>query len=149
MQKLSAALPPHRALAPPRLLAAALAVVALLAGTPAAAQNAYRSIRIAWPENGATVHDNLGRLDVAVEVEPPLDAAAGDRLVLTLDGVVAANSVLGHISLTGVPRGAHTLEAAVVNRADRVLLRATPVVVHVWQASRLFPGRAGAPPANP
>lgn len=133
----------------PRLrpAAAALAVLGLLAMAPAAAQGDYRSIHIAWPENEATVHDNEGRLTVAVELEPPLDAAAGDRLLLTLDGQAAASSVLGRIDLVDVPRGAHTLEVAVVDRTERVLLRASPVVVHVWRASRLFPNRPDRPGA--
>jgi hypothetical protein len=95
------------------------------------------------------VHDNEGRLTIAVELEPPLDAAAGDRLLLTIDGQAAASSVLGRIDLVDVPRGAHTLEAAVVDRTERVLLRAPPVVVHVWRASRLFPGRPDRPASPP
>lgn len=126
-----------------RLAAAAVVAAAvLLAIAAATAQSAYLSIRITSPENEATVFDNEGRLDVAVEVLPPLDVAAGDRVLLTLDGT-AASAALGHLSLVDVPRGAHIIEAAVVDRADRVLLRSTPVVVHVWRASRLFPGRVG------
>jgi len=132
-----------------RLAAAGLAALGLLAMAPAAAQGTYRSMRIAWPENEATVHDNEGRLTIAVELEPPLDAAAGDRLLLTIDGQAAASSVLGRIDLVDVPRGAHTLEAAVVDRTERVLLRAPPVVVHVWRASRLFPGRPDRPASPP
>ncbi|MDD5250340.1 MAG: hypothetical protein PHY45_15260 [Rhodocyclaceae bacterium] len=125
-------------------LAAALAATTVaLAVLPALGAGAYRSLRIVAPADQATIHSNEGKLEVAVALTPPLDVAAGDRVALTLDGKAAADAAAVSIDLASLPRGTHTIEAAVVDRDGRVLLRADPVTVYLWHASRLFPNRAG------
>lgn len=125
-----------------RCLAAVIAA-GFIATLPAWAAGSYRSLGITQPENEATIHDNDGRLDVAVALTPPLDVAAGDRLQLTLDGAVAVDGAGASFNLADMPRGAHTIEVAVRDRAGHILLRGAPVTVYMWRASRLFPNRAG------
>lgn len=101
----------------------------------------YQSVRIIAPQPDATVHDNQGRVDISVEVLPALRTAAGDRIVLLLDGRVAASGAKARIRLTGVDRGTHTLQAQIAAADGSVLLASTETRFHMWRASRLFPGR--------
>jgi len=101
----------------------------------------YDAVRIIVPQDDATVHDNEGNLDVAVEVSPPLRSDAGDHIVLLLDGRVVASGADLRIRLTEMDRGIHTLQAQVAT-ADGALLLASPVTsFYMWRASRLHPGR--------
>jgi len=126
-----------------------LAPVALLFGGSAVAANyaaaqratAYRSIAVEQPAHGATVFDNAGDMDVVVSVSPELDAAAGDRIALILDGRTASVRAATRFKLTGVARGEHSLEARVLDSGGNVLISSGPVNFHMWQASRLFPNR--------
>jgi hypothetical protein len=115
------------------------AFLAALAGAAHAADHGVA--RIVAPGDGATLHDNRGRIAVVVAVEPALRAAAGERVELLLDGQVAASEARGRLALTGVERGTHTLVARVTAPDGTVRAVSPPVTFHLWHASRLFPGR--------
>lgn len=109
----------------------------------AAQARAYDALRIAVPADEETVHDNNGDVRVIVRVSPPLDAQAGDRIVLLLDGHPAASGRTTRYELEDVDRGTHNLQAQVA-AADGSVLEASPVVTfYMWRASRLFPNRQG------
>ena len=101
----------------------------------------YDSVRIIAPLQDATVHDNQGKVDVAVQVSPQLNAAAGDRIALLLDGSVVANTANASTRLTNIDRGTHTLRAQVTAADGTVLLASPEVRFYMWRASRLFPSR--------
>lgn len=109
------------------------------AGVAVAADDA--AVRIVAPQDGATVHDNRGRVAVVVAVEPALRVAAGERVELVLDGRVAVREAGERLALSGVARGTHTLQARVAASDGRVLAASPSVTFHLWHASRLFPGR--------
>ncbi len=116
----------------PRFRAAMVAAMLNIAAPACVhAEDAYLSVRIVRPEHDATIYDNQGQLDIAVAVMPPLDIRGGDRLQLTVDSAIAANSSVGRFSLAGVARGPHTLQVEVRDRANKVLARSAPVVVHL------------------
>lgn len=118
---------------------ALLAAAAMLAALAYA--GSYDAVRIVAPNPDETVHDNRGDVAVVVGVSPPLDAEAGDRIVLLLDGHAVASGSDARFELKGIDRGTHALRAQ-VTAADGAVLAASPLVTfHMWRASRLSPGR--------
>jgi hypothetical protein len=122
------------------LLAGALA--GLAPGAAALAQTRY-DVAIVQPATDETVHDNLGNVAVQVAVSPSL--GAGATIALLLDGQPAAQAATTAFALSGVERGTHTLAAQVVDANGATLAASQPVTFHMWQASRLFPGRKPKP----
>ena len=107
----------------------------------AAQARAYDALRIVVPADGETVHDNNGDVRIVVRVSRPLEAGAGDRIVLLLDGHAAASGRTTRFELKDVDRGTHNLQARVA-AADGSVLEASPVVTfYLRRASRLFPNR--------
>lgn len=115
----------------------ALALAAAFAQTPPT----YERIAITQPVNDTTVFDNAGNVEVKVDVAPALRARAGDRIALVLDGTRASVSGATALKLAGVARGEHTLVAQVLDNSGSIVIASPPVKFHLWQASRLFPGR--------
>jgi hypothetical protein len=101
----------------------------------------YESIRIVAPENGGAVWATGGGMTVMVEVQPRLQP--GHQIQLTLNGnlvpgtPVAASS----ISVTGLIRGEHILQAAVVDADGRSQIFSQDVIFNVLQASINSPQR--------
>lgn len=95
----------------------------------------YRSLAIASPEQDEVLWNIEGQLDVAVTVDPPLQA--GHTLQLYLDGQPAAMLGPGRSGtrLSEVYRGAHTLEAEVLDPAGASLFRSSPLSFSVRQTS--------------
>jgi hypothetical protein len=120
-----------------------VALVGALVGSPGPAQGqgSYTQIAIARPGNEETVHDNEGNLAVQVAVSPSL--APGDRIVLLLDGGPVATQTGTTFALSRIERGAHTLQAQVVDARGATLVASRPITFYMWQASRLFPSRKG------
>lgn len=129
-----------------RIAAAAASGMARPTGTIQLAQlravPAYDRIEIMRPGNDTTVFDNGGNVEVTVAVTPALRTSSGDRMALLLDGRKASLSRSVQIKLTGVERGDHTLRAQVLDSDDSAVISSAPVKFHLWQASRLFPGRS-------
>ena len=103
---------------------------------------AAASIVIESPGNEETVHDNLGRVTVSVKVPGAEPASAGIRLRPMLDGKPFGDvQRTPTFRLEGVERGTHTLQVQQLDGSGSVLAESKPVTFHMWQASRLFPGR--------
>ena len=97
---------------------------------------AAAGLSIARPGPGETVHDNEGRLSVAVAIEDNAVLPRGYAIRLLLDGAPAGPDHPGtQIELQGVPRGQHRLQALIVDEDGRVLTRSPTVDFTVWQAS--------------
>ena len=96
-------------------------------------------LAIASPASEETVHNNDGDVHVEVIVLP--DLAPGQRIALLLDGEVVARQTSGSFELTALDRGAHTLQAQLVDRVGTVLAASDPVTFYMWRASALFPNR--------
>lgn len=121
-----------------RMLALLVFLLAAL-GASIARAGGYDDVRIVEPVPEATLHDNLGNVQVRVAVVPAL--RAGDRVEVLLDGKPAAAGAALRFELRGVERGTHTLQARVLAGDGKALKGSPPVTFHLWQASRLFPGR--------
>jgi hypothetical protein len=107
---------------------------------PAAAQ--YRSLEIWEPEQDASFFGADVEVNVRMRVEPEL--AAGHRLLLFLNGerVEGATDALDH-TLTGLPRGSHTLTAVIRDEGNIELFRSQPRVFHVRQPTINPPAAVG------
>lgn len=117
-------------------LRAALFVSLLFAALQAAAERRYNDIVITRPEDGSTVFDNSGHVQIAVSPEQEL--APGDRFELLLDGHPLASE---RLTLDGVDRGPHHLQARIVDSEGAIVVESPPVTFYLWQASRNFPSR--------
>lgn len=106
----------------------------------------YAKLEILAPRHDQTVHDNLGRLEIRIAIDPPLHAQRGDRIQILVDDRVAATvATAGTHALSGVERGAHTLKAVLIDRNGQKLISSEAITFHMWQASRLFPQRTDRP----
>jgi hypothetical protein len=126
------------------------------AGTPATEEPAaervrYESLRFVQPGSGETFFNADAQVPVGLTVTPAL--ARTDELALYLDGqrVDSFPPRAFNYSLTGLPRGAHTLTAAVIDSDGNVLLRSEPRVFHIRQNSVANPpvGPGVRPPPRP
>jgi hypothetical protein len=93
----------------------------------------YEHFNIVSPANEATVRNNGGNIQVALDVRPKL--MPGHRLKLEMDGneVSGGSSV---ISLTNVDRGAHTFIAHITDGEGKVIQSTNAVVVYMHKASK-------------
>jgi hypothetical protein len=116
---------------------------------PSAAAD-YQQINIVSPTEDATLRDNTGAVPVNVVVEPELDSAAGHRYRYYLDGQAQGKpTASGQISFANLDRGAHTVEAAVVDSAGRELIRSSSVQFFLHRQSVNFPRGPAAPAPAP
>ncbi len=112
------------------------------AGRQTAPAVEYRSLEIWEPEQDASFFGADVAVNVRMRVEP--DLAPGHRLFLFLDGqrVEGATDVLEQ-TLTGVPRGAHSLTAVIWDAGSTELFRSQPRVFHVRQPTINQPAAVG------
>jgi hypothetical protein len=102
----------------------------------------YRLLEIWEPEQDASFFGADVAVNVRMRVEP--DLAPGHRIFLFLDGqrVEGATDSLEH-TLTGVPRGAHSLTAVIWDEGRTELFRSQPRVFHVRQPTVNSPAAVG------
>lgn len=102
----------------------------------------YRLLEIWEPEQDASFFGADVAVNVRMRVEP--DLAPGHRIFLFLDGqrVEGATDALEH-TLTGVPRGAHSLTAVIWDEGRTELFRSQPRVFHVRQPTVNSPAAVG------
>ncbi len=109
-----------------------------------AAPFAYRSISIALPEGGDTVHSNTGGFGATVKLSPALRARLGDRIRVNLDGnTLRATYASRKIAITDADWQAaatsnnvqHTLQATVVDSTGAVMIESAPLPFYVHRAT--------------
>lgn len=127
-------------------LAALLLVAAASAAAPsmeiiAPEKSGAGQLVIRHPGNETTVFDNEGAVPVEIEISPALTLGPGDRIELFLDGEPVRQRNGNAFALVGIERGTHRLQARIVDAGGGTIVESDPVTFHMWQASRLFPGR--------
>ena len=123
------------------MLAATTPVGVAQARWQLAAVDAYQ-LQLVAPAAEETIHDNGGRVEVKVVVEPALDVSTGDRLRLRLDGTLLPGAwTATRVTLDGIHRGTHRLQALITDRDGRTLGASDERRFYMWQASRLLPKR--------
>lgn len=106
----------------------------------AAPVSGYELVDILTPDRDATVRDNAGVVLVRVAVVPNLDADAGHRVELLLDGQRTGEPrTATTFTLQDVTRGTHQLQVRIIARDGGVLLTSAPVTFHLQRASAVLP----------
>jgi hypothetical protein len=109
---------------------------------PTASLNKYTLLKIISPADNTSIRDNAGNLSINVSVSPSL--RAGHKLVLLVDGSSKAEGQSGQFKLTNIDRGSHTLQAKVIDAANKPLISSKTVTIHLQRFSALR-NRAIAP----
>jgi len=108
----------------------------------------YETLVIVEPPAEATLR-NTQTVNVSVAATPPLQVAFGHRLQLYLDGgAYGIPTTRSTYVLDEVARGAHTLEAAVLDSSGAEVARSAPSTFYLHQPSIAKPNQAapsGAP----
>jgi hypothetical protein len=118
-------------------------------------QSNYLTFQIVRPTNDQNIINTGGQVDVEISIAPPLQAT--HRLNLYLDGRLVTgfprNAAL--YALTTVPRGTHTLTAAIADASGATIQESPPVMFNVRQESIAKPpvgpslGQPPKPPPRP
>jgi len=139
-------LPPLSTVPAPRYKSAAQSP----ANADRSAEANYRQVSIVSPTQDETLRDNTGAVPVNVVTKPELNSASGHRFRYYLDGHVQGKPTeSGQIIFENLDRGAHTVEAAVVDSAGQELMRSSSVQFFLHRQSTNFPRGPGSPTPRP
>lgn len=119
------------------LLSCVIASFLALGVPPAiAAPEACRALAIVAPSGERTIYDEGGVVVIAFAAEPPL--AEGDRIIVRVDAqIVVLPAGLTKFAITGVPPGAHLVEALLVDADDNPVAAAETVTFQVGGGLRI------------
>lgn len=101
----------------------------------------YRSLTIQQPANNDVIRANNGAISVTLQSQPGLDAAAGHKYAIALDGKVLQSGQSGSLTINEVARGSHTVSAQIIDSTGKVLATATPVTIQLLRSSAIPPAR--------
>ena len=94
----------------------------------------YSHFVIVSPANDATVRNNNGNIQVALDIRPKL--RKGDKVKLEIDGRAVESSGSSIISLTNIDRGTHTLVASIVGANGKVITTTPAVTIHLHRTTQ-------------
>ncbi len=104
----------------------------------------YDELRIATPEDDATIRENAGNVHIEIVLSPALKTQEGHRIALYLDGRVVAEPGRSTVfNLKNVDRGTHQLQAAIVDARGKPIKTSDPVTFHLLRVSVLMRPRTG------
>jgi uncharacterized protein DUF4124 len=108
----------------------------------------YSALTLSAPDEN-TIRDNAGNVIIALSVAPDVISARGDRIKLTLDGLALNSDYYPpEVLLPGLDQGTHTLQAAVIDKDGRVLIRSEPLEFYLKHWSLNNPIGPGNYPAT-
>lgn len=95
--------------------------------------NYYKNLAITSPIPDETIRNNIGLIDVNIEIQPEL--RGGDRVVLFLDGQNAGESLSARsFTLQNIDRGTHVIQFKILDAGGKQIGASEPVNVHVHRA---------------
>ncbi len=119
-------------------------VVPIQARKPAGSP--YQHMAITAPENDATIRDNLGAMQVNIELDPPLMTRLGHKIQFYLDDQPYGIPVeMTGIGFSNIDRGTHRIAARVIDKDGHSLMEAGAVTVHVHRESIFNPNNPNNP----
>ena len=102
----------------------------------------YQSVAITRPTDEQTIRENIANVGVAISLQPGLQTGHGHQLQLLFDGQgVEEPGRKTSFTLPAVDRGAHTLQAVILQSNGRVVTRSAISTFFVHKQSV----RRGAP----
>jgi hypothetical protein len=100
----------------------------------------YESVAITSPTDEQTIRENIANVSVAISVRPGLQTGFGHQLQLLFDGQeVEAPGRKTSFTLPGVDRGAHTVQAVILESDGGAVTRSpiTTFFVHKQSVPRI------------
>ena len=95
----------------------------------------YKSIEVTSPDHDQVfTPDKTANIIVQTSLVPSLQTAFNHRLALYLNGVLFKEGG-SSFNLTDLPRGTHTVYAAVLDEKGKIILQSQPVSFHVQKHS--------------
>lgn len=92
----------------------------------------YNNMTFTEPENDATVRNNLGLVQVSIELDPPLMVQRGHKIQFYLDdkpyGIPVESTAIG---FSNIMRGTHSVSAAVIDKEGNSVMSASAVTFHM------------------
>ncbi len=104
---------------------------------------AYERLSVVSPKPEETIRDNEGTVIATFAVKPALQTDQGHRLVVLLDGNRQKPISVTRIQFNNVDRGAHTIQAMVIDGNGKTLIESDPVTFYLHRQSIHFPARQG------
>jgi len=95
----------------------------------------YAAVAIIKPENEESIRANGGMFPIELASQPELDATAGHRYVIVVDGEKHQESPVAKFNLINMDRGAHSISAEIHDKDDKVLTSSSSITVYVLRAS--------------
>ena len=100
---------------------------------------AYTKFSISSPKNDEAVRNNIGTMELKLQMTPDLQTKFGHRIKVKLDGQMHKSSwESASILFKNIDRGTHTFQAFVVDKSGKQLKSSSPVIFHLQRFSRLF-----------
>lgn len=94
----------------------------------------YTQLQILAPADDATIRNNAGDLEVAIDSQPPLHA--GHFFRITLDGAPAGEASTSTLHpLHNVDRGSHRLVIEIVDAQGKTIQQSSPHTFHMMRTS--------------
>jgi len=96
-------------------------------------EKTYTKLAIVSPEDGGSIHDNSGIVNIRLLVVPALRAREGDKLVLHMDGQQIDESKRNQFNLDDIKPGRHSFVVTIINKNKKELKRSTPVSFNFYR----------------
>jgi hypothetical protein len=99
----------------------------------------YKKVALVKPEEDATVRENSGVVEVALELEPAWDPKLGHKITVSLDGKNLPETYTApQFQLQNIDRGSHSLQVTVNDAKDVPLSTSNSVTFHMKRQSVNF-----------
>lgn len=100
-------------------------------GVPAeaSAKASYTQFAIVSPTDDQAVRSNTGEVSISINLDPSLHAK--HAIVVSVNGQPIGKGSSTTLTLQNLPRGTHTVQAAVVDESGKEIVRSETVTFHV------------------
>jgi hypothetical protein len=92
---------------------------------------AYTAVTIMNIQDDEGIRANGGIFSIQLASQPALDAAAGHRYVVMIDGAAYQSSDTAEFQLENLQRGTHSISVQVQDRDGSILTSSSPITMHV------------------
>ena len=89
----------------------------------------YTALTIVSPTNDEAVRSNNGAVNIAMNLAPSLHAR--HAVVIAVNGQTVGQGSSTSLTLQNLPRGTHTVQAAIVDEAGKEIIRSKTITFHV------------------
>lgn len=92
---------------------------------------AYSAVTIMNIRDDEGIRANGGIFSIKLASQPALDAAAGHRYMVMIDGAAHQKSDSAEFQLENLVRGTHSISVQILDRDGSVLTSSSPITMHV------------------